>query len=507
MNKTGLEDLVRGLHEEDVALISTGGSAALIASFGLPGHRGRRPDLDFPNVSTAASDAPPQGPRRHPRRHPQTRPPEQLAHLGIKAVRTRRLQPLSVRRDHWPRAPARRKCRGRSTSAARAWCARRPKNQHPSVAIVTDPRHTTWSSGRPRRWIHPRAAQKLLAARAFTHTADYDVAVASWLGNAYADTSGVQLPAWVGASWTKAQTFALRREPPQRAALYRSWTAGLASAEQIPRQGDVLQQLRRHRTRRSAPAHDHGDQPTVAIIKHANPCGIAVRLAVVEGGVCRAHACDPVSAWRESSRPTVSHLATARALNGLSGEVVAAPAFDADALEVLREEESAPHSPAEGMSRSRGGAEIDPSPAVSSCGRSTRSIPWSSRAVRSPAATTPCTGLVAGSPADAATLADLEFAWRAVRAVKVQRDPPRPRWRLRRDPEWARSTRVDSLPPRRPDGPVPATPTVPWRRPTPFFPPRRRAASPHRRWRPGRGRSRGSIRDEGGRRHRRSGRG
>ena len=82
-------------------------------------------------------------------------------------------------------------------------------------------------------------------------------------------------------------------------------------------------------------AHDHGDQPTVAVIKHANPCGIAVGADVAEAHR-KAHECDPVSAFGgiiATNRPVTVEMA--RTVADIFTEVVVAPGFDEDALEVL----------------------------------------------------------------------------------------------------------------------------------------------------------------------------
>ena len=418
-DKTGLEDLVRGLHEEGVALISTGGSAALIASFGLPVTEVA--DLTgFPECLDGRVKT------LHPKVHAgilaDTRKPdhlEQLAHLGIKPFElvVCNLYPFvaTVASGASPD-----ECVEQIDIGGPGMVRAAAKN-HPSVAIVTDPAAYDMVLEAVRAGGFTLEQRKLLAARAFTHTADYDVAVASWLGNAYADTSGGSgFPAWVGASWTKAQTLRYGENPHQRAALYRSWTAGLASAEQI--HGKEMSYNNYVDTDAAVrAAHHHGDQPTGAIIKHANPCGIAVG-STVEEAYAAAHACDPVSAYGgvvATNRPVT--LATARALNETFSEVVAAPAFDADALEVLREKKNRRliRLP-EGMSRSRGGAEIRPI----SGGLLMQSVDALDAVVESESGE--ITGgddtmhwrLVAGSPADAATLADLDFAWRAVRAVK-----------------------------------------------------------------------------------------
>ncbi|HWS58601.1 MAG TPA: bifunctional phosphoribosylaminoimidazolecarboxamide formyltransferase/IMP cyclohydrolase, partial [Actinotalea sp.] len=158
-------------------------------------------------------------------------------------------------------------------------------------------------------------------------------------------------------------------------------------------------------------AHDHA-APAVAIIKHANPCGIAVGADVAEAHA-RAHACDPVSAFGgvvAANRPL--SVAAAEQIAPVFTEVVLAPDFEPGALEVLRTKKNlrvlrvAPPS--------AGGVELRP---IS--GGLLLQERDGIDAVVDGGGDAPATWtLASGEPADAATLADLEFAWRAVRAVK-----------------------------------------------------------------------------------------
>ena len=93
------------------------------------------------------------------------------------------------------------------------------------------------------------------------------------------------------------------RTRTSEAALYRNGTAGVASAEQL--HGKEMSYNNYVDTEAAVrAAHDHGDQPTVAIVKHANPCGHRRRRD--DRGGLRARACDGsrVGVRRGSSRPT-----------------------------------------------------------------------------------------------------------------------------------------------------------------------------------------------------------
>ena len=170
---------------------------------------------------------------------------------------------------------------------------------HPSVAIVTSPAaygQVVDALGAGGFTLDQR---KRLAAAAFVHTASYDSAVASWLKYGGAQIDG--FPTWTGGDFTQAATLRYGENPHQRAALYRNGTAGVASAEQLHgrRCPTTTTSTRKPRCGRRTT----GDRPTVAIVKHVNPCGIAVG-ETIEEAYARAHATDPVSAFGGSSRPT-----------------------------------------------------------------------------------------------------------------------------------------------------------------------------------------------------------
>ena len=120
---------------------------------------------------------------------------------------------------------------------------------HPSVAVVVDPARYGDVLAAVAAGGFTLAERQQLAAAAFRHTATYDIAVASWMGNVLAPDDDSGFPAWVGATWERAEVLRYGENPHQGAALYRSWQPGLAHAEQLHGKADVLQQLRRHRRR------------------------------------------------------------------------------------------------------------------------------------------------------------------------------------------------------------------------------------------------------------------
>ncbi len=280
---------------------------------------------------------------------------------------------------------------------------------YPSVAIITSPEQYPLLTEALAAGGFALDQRKALAAAAFVHTATYDIAVASWMGSVLTDSSGGDgFPPWIGGSWDKASTLRYGENSHQAAALYTSGSgpAGIAQAEQLHGKemsynnytdGDAAYRA----------AYDFGE-PAVAIIKHANPCGIAVGADVAEAHRL-AHACDPVSAYGgviATNRPI--SIEAAQQIAEIFTEVVIAPDFEDGALEVLTRKKNLRVLKADHYSH-----------------RGSQLVPISGGALlqqpdRIDAAGDEVSGwtLVTGEAADAATLADLAFAWRACRAVK-----------------------------------------------------------------------------------------
>ena len=169
------------------------------------------------------------------------------------------------------------------------------------------------------------------------HTATYDVHVASWMGSVLTDTSdGAGFPAWVGGTWDRAAVLRYGENPHQSAALYLDGfgAAGLAQARQLHgKEMSYNNYVDADAARRAA--YDF-DEPAVAIIKHANPCGIAVGADVAEAHR-KAHECDPVSAFGgviAVNRPVSVEMA--KQVAEVFTEVVVAPGYEDGAVEILQ---------------------------------------------------------------------------------------------------------------------------------------------------------------------------
>ncbi|MFX4272333.1 bifunctional phosphoribosylaminoimidazolecarboxamide formyltransferase/IMP cyclohydrolase [Propionibacteriaceae bacterium Y1685] len=280
---------------------------------------------------------------------------------------------------------------------------------HPSVAVITSPEAYGRLTEALAAGGFTLAERQQLAASAFAHTAAYDVAVASWMGSVLTDTSeGTGFPAFTGAAWQRQSVLRYGENPHQAAALYSApGGGGLAAAEQL--HGKEMSYNNYVDTDAARRAANDFAEPAVAIIKHANPCGIAIGDDVADAHR-KAHACDPVSAFGgviAVNRPV--SVAMAQQVAEVFTEVIVAPGYDDGAVEVLQAkknirilicpvEQTPTATEFRGVS---GGLLVQQVDHVDAAGDDPSS--WT---------------LASGEPADAATLADLAFAWQACRSVK-----------------------------------------------------------------------------------------
>ncbi|MPZ94766.1 MAG: bifunctional phosphoribosylaminoimidazolecarboxamide formyltransferase/IMP cyclohydrolase [Propionibacteriales bacterium] len=407
-DKTGLEELARGLHAAGVALVSTGSTAARIADAGVPVTKveeltafpecldGRVKTLHPAVHAGILADLRLESHRR------------QLGELGIEPfdLVVSNLYPFT---DTVQSGASEDECVEQIDIGGPSMVRAAAKN-HASVAIVVSPAVYGDVLAAVAAGGFTLAARQRLAAEAFVHTATYDVNVASWMGSTITDTSeGTGWPAWVGATWNKSAVLRYGENPHQRAALYTSGFVpepGLAQAEQLHGKEMSYNNVVDADSARRA-AYDF-DEPAVAIIKHANPCGIAVGADVAEAHR-KAHACDPVSAFGgviAVNRPVSVEMA--RQVVEVFTEVVVAPAYDDEAVEVLTAKKNIRLLVAGDASRGgiemraiSGGLLLQARDAIDAAGDAAAS--WQ---------------LATGSALSDAELAELEFAWRACRAVK-----------------------------------------------------------------------------------------
>jgi phosphoribosylaminoimidazolecarboxamide formyltransferase/IMP cyclohydrolase len=411
-DKTGLDELARGLAEAGVEIVSTGSTAARIRDLGVP----VTPVEDvtgFPEILGGRVKT------LHPHVHAglladQHDPEhvETITRLGIAPFQllVANLYPFAAT----VASGAEQAEVIEQIDIGGPAMVRASAKNHGSIAVITDPTSYAEVLEAVRAGGFDLAARQRLAAAAFRHTATYDIGVASWLGSVVApddvvDGESSGFPGWVGASWERAAVLRYGENPHQRAALYVNpdTTVGLAHGEQL--QGKDMSYNNYVDADAAWRAAYDFSEPCVAIIKHANPCGIAIGTDIADAHR-RAHACDPTSAFGgviATNRPVTAEMAEYVAT--IFTEVVVAPAFDDAAVEIFASKKNlrllvaGPRPPGPG-------AEIRPV----SGGLLMQSIDRIDAPGDDPSAWT----LQAGEPADEQTFADLAFAWRAIRAVK-----------------------------------------------------------------------------------------
>jgi phosphoribosylaminoimidazolecarboxamide formyltransferase/IMP cyclohydrolase len=407
-DKTGLEELAQALHKAGVALVSTGSTAGRIADAGVPVTKVEEltgfPECLDGRVKTL-----------HPRVHAGILADlrldthrSQLADLGIEPfdLVVSNLYPFT---DTVMSGAAPDECIEQIDIGGPSMVRAAAKN-HPSVAIVTSPSQYDEVLSAVQDGGTTLAQRQRLAAEAFVHTATYDVHVASWMGSVVTDTSeGTGFPAWVGGTWDKAAVLRYGENPHQRAALYTDGFApqgGLAQATQLHgKEMSYNNYVDADAARRAA--YDF-DEPAVAIIKHANPCGIAIGADVAEAHR-RAHACDPVSAYGGVIATNVPvSVAMAEQLGDIFTEVVVAPGYEDGAVEVLSKKKTI--RLLECVPAVRGGVETR--------GISGGLLMQSRDALDADGDDPQTWTLASGEPLDESGLTDLAFAWKACRAAK-----------------------------------------------------------------------------------------
>jgi len=408
-DKAGLLDLATGLHAAGVEIVSTGSTAQRIADAGVPVTRVEEltgfPECLDGRVKTL-----------HPRVHAgllaDTRVPAHLAQLerlGIAAfdLLVSNLYPFTETVASGA-APA--ECVEQIDIGGPAMVRAAAKN-HDSLAVVVDPARYGWVLGEIAAGGVRLADRRVLAAEAFRHTATYDVAVASWMGSVLAPDPETPFPSWVSGTWDRKAVLRYGENPHQAAALYVGGSAagsGLASAEQLHgKEMSYNNYVDADAAWRAA--HDHGDVPCVAVIKHANPCGIAVGSDVAVAHR-KAHATDPTSAFGGviAVNAEVS-VAMAEQVAEIFTEVLVAPSYAPGALEVLTAKKNIRllRLPVPSLV---GGVELRPV--------SGGMLLQQRDAIDAEGDDPAYWKLATGELVAPLVLADLQFAWRACRSVK-----------------------------------------------------------------------------------------
>ena len=464
-DKTGLEELAAALVEAGVQIISTGSTAKKIAAAGLP----VTPVEDvtgFPECLEGRVKT------LHPRVHAgilaDRRKPDhvkQLQELQVEPIDlvVCNLYPFEDTVASGADFDA---CVEQIDIGGPSMVRAAAKN-HPSVAVVTAPFMYPHVIEAVQNGGFDLRERRILASQAFAHTAEYDAAIATWFDDqithfameaigaeldpdATGDNGADALPEWVEMSGDRDTSLRYGENPHQAAALYIDMDALAAKVAEggpdsdcmcpecaphpdladvalcdsigadetiVPAPG-IANAIQLHGKEMSFNNYTDGDaairaaydhaEPCVAIIKHANPCGIAVA-ADVATAHRKAHACDPVSAFGgviAVNRPVTVELA--KQIAPIFTEVVLAPSYEPGAVTALAAKKNVrvlkvtpPDRGALEIRQISGGYLAQQRDDVAESGD--RPSGWTR---------------VCGPDVDEATLHDLEFAWQTIRATK-----------------------------------------------------------------------------------------
>lgn len=282
----------------------------------------------------------------------------------------------------------------------------------PSVAVVVDPSDYQWVADALSGPGLDAQQRRSLATKAFQHVAVYDAAVADYLSNAPTseEETPEEMPQQVTIGLTRVSTLRYGENPHQRGALYvpaSGGEGGLARARQLHGRelsfNNLMDADAAWRT-----VSDY-DDPSVCVIKHANPCGLASRDDVAQAYEL-AYAGDPVSAFGGIvgfNRNVTA--AAAQAMDPVFYEVVVAPGYDDDALDILRRKRNLRILTVDPVGGAPGSADYDVRPLSGGVLVQTPDTivenpgSWNTATERAPTTV---------------ELADLAFAWKAVKHIK-----------------------------------------------------------------------------------------
>lgn len=335
-DKTGLLELAAALAEAGVEIVSTGGSAALLRDAG-------HPVTDVASVTGFPESLDGRVKTLHPSVHAGL-----LADLRL-ADHERQLGDLGIAPfelvvvNLYPfvetvRSGAQGDDVVEQIDIGGPAMVRASAKNFANVAIVVSPSSYPAVVEALRAGGTSLVQRRELAARAFAHTGEYDRAVATWF--AEGTLTEDDLPAHLTIKAERLATLRYGENSHQRAAIYtRNGGHGIAQATQL--QGKEMSYNNYVDADAALRAAFDMVKPAVAIIKHANPCGIAVTapnaLDPIASAHLRAHECDPVSAFGGviAANRTVT-LKMAENLRDIFTEVIVAPDFAPEALEVFR---------------------------------------------------------------------------------------------------------------------------------------------------------------------------
>lgn len=391
-DKAGIVDLARGLVDLGWELVSSGGTASLLADDGVP-------VTEVAEVTGAPEMLGGRVKTLHPDIHggilADRSNPDHLADLEGRDIAPIDLVVANL-------YPFTSEPSIELIDIGGPTMVRAAAKNHAHVGVVVDPSDYGPVLAELRsEGVLSDGTRRRLARCAFAHTATYDASIVGWFDEAADDA----LPESIHLSLERVQDLRYGENPHQIGARYREAGQSGWWDEAVIHGGKAMSYLNIFDTEAAWQlVHSLGDDPAAVVIKHANPCGAAIA-ADVAAAYLAAHECDPVSAFGGivAVNGTVT-LAMAEPLTEVFTEVVVAPGYEPDALALLQGrknlrilEAPAPHRPAYEVRSIDAGLLVQTADVVS-LDRSTWTVP------------------TRRSPSDP-EWADLEFAWRVAARV------------------------------------------------------------------------------------------
>jgi phosphoribosylaminoimidazolecarboxamide formyltransferase/IMP cyclohydrolase len=237
----------------------------------------------------------------------------------------------------------------------------------------------------------------------YRRTAEYDIAISDWLASELGQSD------WRAQVWEKLADLRYGENPHQSASVFKNKSGDVSGIATATQHHGKEMSFNNYTDADAAirAAYDHSE-PCVAIIKHANPCGIAISSDIAKAYLA-AHECDPVSAFGGVvAANRIVSVEMAEKLAGIFTEVVVAPGYEEGAIEILAKKPSIRileladlKISGEELRPISGGLLIQERDLIDVAGDDATN--WQQ---------------VSGDPVSQEVLRDLEFAWRSVRAVK-----------------------------------------------------------------------------------------
>ena len=324
-DKTGVVDFARALHDLGWELLSSGGTAKVIADAGIP-------VIDVATVTGYPAILGHRVVTLHPSIHGALLADTDNAE-HVADMRTHNIEPIALAAINL--YPFSSNPSIELIDVGGPAMVRAAAKNYAHVAVVTEPtQYDSIIDAIRTNGSVPPALRQQLAAQAFATTAAYDAQVAQWFATA-TDTTSSELPQRITLNLVREQTLRYGENPHQRGARYtvdgeHSWWSTIRQLG-----GKEMSYLNVLDSEAACKLAWSFDEPCAVVIKHANPCGLAIA-TTIESAYRNAHACDPLSAF--GGVVAINREATvemAHDLKEVFTEVLIAPSYEAGAIEIL----------------------------------------------------------------------------------------------------------------------------------------------------------------------------